>query len=84
MSVLKGTWMIRAIGTFKFPNFNHQSITGENKIEPIESCESVKILSLLRVHSEGSLSQQIDLDIRNLHAFFYQVTKFHNSQPRRS
>ena len=41
MSV-QGTWMIRA----KLPNFNRQSITGENKIEPIESCESVKILSL--------------------------------------
>ena len=38
----------------------------------------------LKVHSQGLLWQQIDLDIWNLHAFLSQVTKYHNFRARRT
>ena len=36
----------------------------------------VSLSTALKVHSQGLLLQQIDLDIWNLHAFLSQVTKF--------
>ena len=49
----------------------------------MQLCEN-NISNSLKVHSQGLLWQQIDLDIWNLYVFLSQVTKFHNSRARRS
>ena len=53
--------------------------------QPMCSCGQIRVKDLqLKVHSQGLLWQQIDLDIWNLHAFLSQVTKLHNSRARHS